>query len=111
MKKHLASFLQGVIVAALAAFWFERRRRGIGASEGRYLDSLLDLNQASKEELAALPGLDAELVGRIIENRPYRNKLDLLSRLVIAEETYEAIKPFVHVPPEAATEPVKVATG
>jgi hypothetical protein len=61
------------------------------------------------EELLRLPGLNRELVERIIENRPYRNKLDLISRLVIAEETYKPIKHLVYVPAEAAHEPVKVA--
>jgi DNA uptake protein ComE-like DNA-binding protein len=114
MTKHLNSFLQGLLVAGICALWYERRR-GTRLAERtsrgaqRAARPLLDLNQASPEELASLPSMNRELVDRIIESRPYRNKLDLISRLVIAEETYELIKRFVYVPPEAATEPVKVA--
>ena len=115
MKKHQTSFLQGLIVAGIAAFWFERRHRTFtGATARSYrrdVESLLDLNHASKEELAELPGLNADLVSRIIENRPYHNKLDLISRVVVAEETYEVIKSLIHVPPEATNELVQVATG
>jgi competence protein ComEA len=111
MKKYLNSFLQGLLLAAFSAFWFERRRRAVGTAPGRRPETPapLDLNQATFEELLKLPGLDRELVDRIVENRPYRNKLDLISRLVIAEETYEPIKHLVSVAPEAASKPVKIA--
>ena len=46
--------------------------------------NLLDLNTASHEEFLQL-GLDGEMSDRILENRPYRNKLDLLSRMVIPD--------------------------
>ena len=110
MKRHLSSFLQGLLTAAIFALWFERKQTS-KRSRKDALDSPagLDLNQASAEELLLLPGLDRELVDRIIENRPYRNKLDLISRLVIAEEAYEPIRHLVYVPREAASEPVKVA--
>ena len=38
-------------------------------------DSLLYPNQATKEELAALPGLNASLAQKIIDNRPYTDML------------------------------------
>lgn len=112
MTKHLKSFLQGLLVAGICGVWYERsstvapsarRRRPARTAPG------VDLNEATMDELMRLPGLDRELAERIIENRPYRNKLDLISRLVVPEETYVAIKHLVYVPPEAANEPVKVA--
>jgi DNA uptake protein ComE-like DNA-binding protein len=114
MKKYLTSFLQGLLVAAICALWFERKQALPAARPERQPETGttatgLDLNQASVEELLRLPGLNRELVDRIMENRPYRNKLDLISRLVIAQENYEPIKHLVYVPPEAAHEPVKVA--
>ena len=69
-------------------------------------EHLLDLNTANLDELVRL-GLDAEAGEQIIENRPYRHKLDLLSRMVIPEQVYNAIKHQVGV--GKATEPVKVA--
>ena len=69
-------------------------------------ENLLDLNTASREEFLGL-GLDGELSDRILDNRPYRNKLDLLSRMVIPEQAYGLIKDLIGV--ARATEPVKVA--
>ena len=45
---------------------------------------------------------------KITENRPHRDKLDLLSRMVIPEHAYEAIKHNVRI--ANATESLKVAS-
>jgi hypothetical protein len=69
-------------------------------------ENLLDLNTASHNDFLQL-GLDSDMSDRITENRPYRNKLDLLSRMVIPEPAYNIIRSRVGV--AEATEPVKVA--
>jgi hypothetical protein len=51
--------------------------------------------------------MSAESLERLLENRPYRNKLDLVSRMVLSQEEYSAIKDKVSV--AAAGEPVKIA--
>jgi hypothetical protein len=51
----------------------------------------MDLNSAPTEDLKRL-GLNDVAVGRIVENRPYRNKLELVSRMVIPERTYGKIR-------------------
>jgi hypothetical protein len=43
----------------------------------------------------------------LIENRPYRTKLELVSRMVLSPEEYAAIKGRVSV--AEANEPVKIA--
>jgi DNA uptake protein ComE-like DNA-binding protein len=68
-------------------------------------EHLLDLNTASLDELLRL-GIEREVGDHILENRPYRNKLDLLSRMVISEQVYNTIKHHVGI--ARATEPVKV---
>jgi hypothetical protein len=68
--------------------------------------NLLDLNSSTVDQLRAL-GLEDEASDRIVENRPYRNKLDLVSRMVIPEQIYNTIKHQVDV--AGATEPVKIA--
>jgi hypothetical protein len=66
---------------------------------------LLDLNSASAQEMVGL-GISGESVERLLENRPYRNKLDLISRMVLSQVEYEAIKDRVSV--AEAREAVKV---
>ena len=50
-----------------------------------------DLNDAGRKELEKL-GLDTVAVDRIVENRPYRNKLELVSRMIIPENLYGEIR-------------------
>lgn len=69
-------------------------------------DHLTDLNEADGAQLQEL-GLDPQSVERLIENRPYRSKLELVSRMVLAEAVYTTIKDKVAV--AAGREPVKVA--
>jgi hypothetical protein len=67
---------------------------------------LIDLNSANADQLPEL-GLSAEAQERLIENRPYRTKLELVSRMVLSPEEYAAIKGRVSV--AEANEPVKIA--
>jgi hypothetical protein len=68
----------------------------------------LDLNVANREQLARL-GLDGDSVDRIIENRPYRSKLDLLSRFVVPDGVYREIKGRIFVDDRAAHRAVGTA--
>jgi hypothetical protein len=67
---------------------------------------LIDLNGASVEQIGEL-GISAESLERLLENRPYRNKLELVSRMVLSQDEYSAIKDKVSV--AEAGEPVKIA--
>jgi hypothetical protein len=94
----------------------KKRRLEISTADLRYQersleelisDHLLDLNRATHEDLLGL-GLNEELIEKVTENRPYRNKLDLLSRMIIPEHAYEAIKHQVGI--ANATESLKVGS-
>ena len=67
---------------------------------------LIDLNSADAQQIAGL-GMSAESLERLLENRQYRNKLELVSRMVLSPEEYSSIKDKVSV--AKASEPVKVA--
>ena len=69
-------------------------------------EHLLDLNSATRDELTGL-GLSPEMVDRVIEGRPYRSKLDLVSRMVMPEATYAEIRDKIAA--SEARNPVKVA--
>jgi|ERR1035437_4961484 DNA uptake protein ComE-like DNA-binding protein len=70
----------------------------------------LDLNQCSREELLRIPGLSEPLADRIIENRPYRHRLDLVARMVIPSGIYQNIRDLVDVDASAAGRSVNVAS-
>ncbi len=72
----------------------------------RRRESFTDINTADVEELKKL-GLDNLAVDHIVENRPYRNKLELVSRMVIPEKLYGTIRHQIGV--QDTADGVKVA--
>jgi hypothetical protein len=117
--KSKTTFLLGAAMAALLLVLALRLRRqsrplkittnDLGhrdrSTEELISEHLLDLNTASLDDLLGI-GIDRESGDHIVENRPYRNKLDLLSRMVIPEQMYNRIKHQIGI--ARATEPVKV---
>ena len=53
---------------------------------------LVDINSASDAELKAIPGLGDAYIAKIVVNRPYANKTQLVSKKVLPESVYEKIK-------------------
>lgn len=52
----------------------------------------LDLNSASEHQLAELPGITDREARKIIDNRPYREKRELLTRGVLPKSIYEKME-------------------
>jgi DNA uptake protein ComE-like DNA-binding protein len=55
-------------------------------------ENLVDINSASKADLVALPGIGEVYAQKIIDNRPYANKSQLVSKHVIPGSTYAKVK-------------------
>jgi DNA uptake protein ComE-like DNA-binding protein len=65
----------------------------------------VDLNRASRKELMTLPGIGIEEARRIIANRPYLTKTDLVAKNVLPVGPYLSLKHLV------VAMPVKVSKG
>jgi DNA uptake protein ComE-like DNA-binding protein len=64
---------------------------------------LLDVNQATKKELLALPGMTEALADKVIAGRPYLSKSWLASKDVLPMTVYMGIKErIVAVSPQPA---------
>lgn len=68
-----------------------------GVKEGLSTKRSVDLNKASKDDLASLPGVTAQQADRIIAERPYANTHQLVTRRVLSEDEYSKVQDRVVV--------------
>lgn len=122
MKKVIGAIVGGIVIGGVIYYGWRRyqasarvRNLHLTTDDLHYSNRtpedlvshhLLDLNGAAGEQLSEL-GLTPESIERLVENRPYRNKLELVSRMILSDGEYSAIKDKVSV--AKGGEPVKTA--
>ena len=55
----------------------------------------IDINTASAEELQSLKGIGDVYAKKIIDNRPYKRKDELIAKKVVPQATYDKIKDHI----------------
>ena len=60
----------------------------------------VELNSAGRKRLTALPGISSDDADRIVANRPYENRRDLVRKNVLSQEEFERVRDSVYVAQE-----------
>jgi len=75
-----------------------------GSMQGQHMGEL-DINSASVEDLRQLPGIGEASAKKIVQNRPYTRKDDLVTKKVLPQTAYDAIKEHIVAAPMVGAKP------
>ncbi|WP_041855689.1 helix-hairpin-helix domain-containing protein [Candidatus Korobacter versatilis] len=103
--KRLLFWTAGIVLGV----WVARELRQAGMRLSHVVRRV-DLNLCSHEDLVTLPGITEHFAERIVENRPYRHRLDLVARMVIPSGVYQEIRDLIDVESGSAVRTANVAS-
>ena len=105
MRRLLVGLLSSLVILALAAGQrtvYSQPKVPTNGAEKRMPAAgvkakaeLLDINSASKEKLMELKGIGPAYAEKIIANRPYKGKDELVNKKLIPKATYDGIKDMI----------------
>lgn len=87
--------------AVLAADAAGATTSGTAASAPPARPRPVDINSAPSGALQKIPGIGEAEAAKIIAGRPYNSKADLVSRKIVSDTTYAAIRDRIIVRPQA----------
>ena len=64
-------------------------------AKGAAKHAMVDINSASKEDLAKLPGLSDEIADKIIAARPFKSRMELVAKKILTRAQFRKIRPMV----------------
>lgn len=91
----IALLLSALLAAGQSATPADKKSTTAQATKSSPAKELVDLNSATKEQLAALPGIGDVYAQKIIDNRPYKAKTDLTRKRVVPQATYQKIASLI----------------
>ena len=90
----------GTVLLALAVGCSSKRMSSayhdVVGDKGQAKTEKVDINTATRGQLARLPGLTDTDADRIIANRPYGDKKGLLRKNVLSEKQYDRVEDYVY---------------
>jgi len=98
MSSRIAYLLAlAVLAAGLSGCSLSSLEKTIKGTTAAQKETRVELNGAGRKRLAALPGLTGADADKIIANRPYANRRDLVRKGVLSEAQFEKLKDSVYV--------------